>query len=68
MRKVAAEQFGFLAQPAGPIPKMKRPPEKLSRLPICLARIIGLCSGTRQMPVASFSFLVAAAAMLSATN
>ena len=51
-----------------PMPSAKRPPDSRSRLAACFARISGLCSGTRQMPVASRIERVTDAAKLSATN
>ena len=47
---------------------MRRPPEPMSRLATCLARTIGSCSITRQMPLPILILLVAAAAIVSATK
>ena len=55
------------SQPA-PIPNRKRPPEYMSSVATSLASSNGLRSGTRQMPVPSFSVFVTADALPSATN
>ena len=54
-------------QPA-PMPKRKRPPERRSSVATLFAVWIGSRCATRQMPVATFSVRVAAAATASATN
>ena len=54
-------------QPA-PMPKRKRPPDRRSRLATTLARTMGSCSITRQMPVPSWSRDVTAAAVASPTK
>ncbi len=54
-------------QPA-PTPNSRRPPERWSTLATSLAVVIGSRSITRQMPLPTRSFEVAAAAVLRATN
>ena len=66
-KRTPSGSISSASQPA-PMPNRKRPPEIMSRLAICLARAIGSCSVTRQMPVPSLSSLVAPAAAASATN
>jgi hypothetical protein len=51
-----------------PMPKRTRPLERKSRLATSFAVTIGSRSITRQMPVATFSRVVTAAAVASATN
>src|SRR5580658_7896052 len=51
-----------------PTPSAKRPSANRSRLAISLASTSGLCSGTRQIPVASRIRLVTAAANASVMN
>jgi hypothetical protein len=45
-----------------PAPKISRPPDSRSTVAAVFARISGLCSGTRQIPVPSRIVLVQAAA------
>ena len=67
--KGMAERREFLGSTIPtPTPSAKRPLQTLSRLAITLASTIGLCSGTRQMPVARRILLVTAATKLSVTN
>src|SRR5215831_13531017 len=51
-----------------PTPKMNRPPLSRSTVATVLASTKGLCSGTRQMPVANLILLVHAAAYARVAN